>query len=84
MAEERNKVADMQGEGFTAFVLFSSYFVLLLYFILRSSYFIQHQDVECNGSAVRFNTEGAENIYLCASGVFLQLVQKTQSCVIAN
>lgn len=28
MAEERNKVADMQGKGFTAFVLFSLLFVL--------------------------------------------------------
>lgn len=28
MAEERNKVADMQGEGFTAFVLYHSLFVL--------------------------------------------------------
>ena len=28
MAEERNKVADMQGEGFTAFVLYPSLFVL--------------------------------------------------------
>ncbi len=60
MAEKRDKVADMQSEGFTAFVLFSSYFVLLLYFIFRSLYFIQHQDVECNGGAVKLNTDGAE------------------------
>ena len=55
----------------------------LLYFILRSSYFIQHQDVECNGSVVnRMNAKDIEDVF-CAIGVFFANGAHNKSHVIS-